>query len=348
MVWVLVAVLIGVGWIGVRLAGVDHGPTSLLSDGPIGPAHPLIVAEFHDPYESGGPGFDGAQFYAIARSPFDVKEAARYAGPPTYRLRRILYPAVAWAIAPGGGARLIWAMAFVSLIGVAVGAWALLRLPGSPGWLSLAMVINPGIVAGLWLSLGDVLATGLVLAAFATMFSRRVGATIVLLVLAALTREISLVAAFALMTTPGLTRRDRVLVGVLPCIPVGLWSLYVAHTLDGSFFEQPGGGTFTVPFSGWMGTGAPSFEIILIGLLAFVLALSLTTWRTTPWSVTLFVAVSLAMLVCSSPVIMRTWVGSTRVVAAAFPLAIWAIVGRATTRRRELSPTFGEVEPVAT
>lgn len=345
--WVLVTILIGAGWIGVRVNRVGVGPTVLLSDGPIGPAHTLIVEEFDHPYEADGPGFDGAQFYAAARSPFDVEKAAEHAGPPVYRLRRMLYPTLAWMLAPGGGDRLIWALALVSLVGVGLGAWALRRLPGAPSWLPLAMVLNPGIVAGLWLSLGDVFATGLVLAAFATMFSRRIGVAIILLVLAALTREISVLAAFALMTTPGLTRRERLLVGIVPCIPIGLWSLYVARTLGQSIFQQPGGGTFTFPFSGWVGAGTPTVEVVLVAVLAIILALSLTMWRTTPWSVTLYVGASLLTLICSTPVIMRTWVGSTRVVAAAFPLAIWAVRGRVVARRRALSPKSGLLESTA-
>lgn len=338
LAWVLVTVLIGTGWIGVRLTRVDGGPTVLLSDGLQSPAHPLIVEEFDDPYYEENAGFDGAQFYAIARSPADVKTAAKYVDPPTYRLRRILYPAVAGLLAPSGGIPLIWAMALVSLIGVAIGGWALTRLPGAPPWLAVFMVLNPGVIAGLWVSLGDVLATGLVLAAFAAMFSRRVALAIVVLALACLTREISVLAAFALMATPGLSRRDRLLVGIVPCIPVGLWSLYVARTLGEPIFTQPDGGTFTFPFAGWVDNGSTHEELALAAALAVVLALALTRWRRTPLPVTLYIAASLAVLICSTPIIMFTWAGSTRVITAALPLAIWVVLGHPTRVRRKLSP----------
>jgi len=337
----VVPVLIGVLWIGLRLASIDGGPTVLLSDGLHNPAHGLIVDEFDDPYEAPRAGFDGAQFYAIARSPLDVDKAAEHVDPPTYRLRRILYPAIAGLLAPGGGTMLIWALAFVSLAGVAIGAQALDRLPGAPPWLPLTMVINPGVIAGLWLSLSDVLATGLVLAAFAALFSRhrrRVGAAVVLLALACLTREISVLAAFALALLPGLSRRDRLLVGVVPCLPVGLWSLYLARALDAPLFAQPYGGTFTAPFLGWFHNDSTPEELLLAAAMGLVLAASLTKWRSTPFPVTAYVAVSLGVLVCSTPIIMDTWMGSTRVITAALPLAVWALVGRPSLRRRELSP----------
>ncbi len=339
--FVVLAVLIGVSWIGLRLVSIGDGETVLLSDGPHNPAHPLIEREFNAPYQAARAGFDGAQFYAIARSPIDVREAATYLDQPSYRLRRILYPAIAGMFAPRGGTPLIWSLALVSLVGVALGAWALGRLPGAPPWLPLTMVINPGVIAGLWLSLSDVLATGLVLAAFAAAFSRhrrRIVVVIVLLALASLTREISILAAFALVLLPGLSRRDRVLIGVVPGIPVGLWSLYVARVLDAPLFAQPYGGTFTAPFLGWLHNDSTPEELVLAAAMGLVLAASLTKWRSTPLPVTAYVALSLGILVCSTPIIMDTWMGSTRVITAALPLAIWTLVGRPSKRRHELAP----------
>lgn len=334
-------VVIGAVWIGLRMLGIGGGPTVLLSDGPMNPAHSLVTTDFHDPYQAERAGFDGAQFYAITRSPADLHEAAEHLDVPAYRLRRILYPALAGAVAPHGGTALIWSLALVSLLGVAIGGWALDRLPGAPPWLGIMMVVNPGVIAGLWLSLGDVLATGLVLAAFAALFSRdrrRVVYAVTLLSLACLTREISVLAALALVLLPGLSRRDRVLVGVAPMIPVGLWSLYVAWVLDAPLFAQPYGGTFTAPFLGWIRNDSTPGELLLAAVMALVLAASLTRWRSTPAPVTAYIAASLGVLVCSTPVIMDTWMGSTRVVTAALPLAVWALIGRPSKRRRELSP----------
>lgn len=334
-------VLIGIAWIALRLLAVGAGPTVLLSDGPHNSAHRLITAEFHHPYEARLAGFDGAQFYAIARSPFDVHQAAPHLDPPVYRLRRILFPALAGVIAPNGGNTLIWSMAFISLVGVAIGAWSLDRLPGAPPWLALTMVINPGVIAGLWFSLSDVLAAGLVLAGFAVLFSthrHRVVFAIGVLALACLTRELSILAAFSLALLPGLSRRERLLIGIVPGIPVGLWSLYVARTLGGSLFAQPYGGTFTVPFAGWLHSDSTSAEILVASVLACILAASLTRWRSTPLPVTAYNAAHLAILICSAPIIMGTWMGTTRVLTAALPLAIWALVGRTSKRRRALSP----------
>ena len=194
---IVVPVVIGALWLGLRINALGD-PSALLSNGAKNPANALVQREIPDAYTVPGVGFDGAQFYAIARGPFAWERTSRYLDVPSYRLRRILYPLGAGALAPGGGLPLVWSMALMSLVGIAIGGWWLDALPGAPTWLPLIMVLNPGVLWSLFASLSDALAAGLVLAAFGAMFTKRVRLAVVFLVLACLTRETSAVAAVAL------------------------------------------------------------------------------------------------------------------------------------------------------
>ena len=330
--WVLAAGLLAVAVV-VGVVVQHDSVTGLIGVGPASPAYPVVHHDLPDAVEFTGTGLDGALFYAIARSPFDVHRAARSLDYPTYRLRRILYPALGWAIAPSGGAPLIWALAGISIAGVVLGAWALSRFPGAPPWLPLAMVINPGVILALSLTLSDALATGLVLAAFAAMFRRRTAVAVALLVLACLTRETSYVAALSLAFWPGLTRPRRAALAVVPAVPLGLWSLFVAHTLGEPLLQQNGGGTFSLPLVGWARSGAGAADV-LVGLLAVgLIGAALTRWRRTPLPVTIYLAVTLVMVICSAPIIAQTWFGTGRVIAVAYPLAIWVLARRPSRTR---------------
>lgn len=336
---IVVPVVIGALWLGLRVNALGD-PTALLSNGAKNPANALIQREIPDAYTVPGIGFDGAQFYAIARGPFAWERTSHYLDVPSYRLRRILYPLGAGALAPGGGVPLVWTLALMSLLGIAIGGWWLDALPGAPPWLPLLMVLNPGVLWSLFASLCDALAAGLVLAAFGAMLTRRVRLAVVFLVLACLTRETSAVAALALAFTPGLSTRARAAVAVIPIVPVVLWSGAVSWSLGTSFFAQPVGGSFTLPFRGWVHNGSTPGEFVLVIAMTLLVVAALARWRTAPLPVTLYLAATLGMLVCSAPVIMSQWIGTSRVMTAAIPLAVWVLAGRRTRARRLLDPSF--------
>lgn len=64
-------------------------------------------------------GHDGQQFYAIARAPMHLDDAAEHLDRPRYRLQRPLFPVLAWALHPsGGGTGLVWALIAVGVAGV--------------------------------------------------------------------------------------------------------------------------------------------------------------------------------------------------------------------------------------
>ena len=333
----------------VRALGSASG---LLSVGPHAPGYPLVHDEIPHLRTAVGRGHDGVYFYAIARHPFAFSRTARILVVPTFRYRRILFPLLAGRLAPGGGLGLVYAMVLVSLAGVALGAWSLARLPGAPRWLSLMAILNPGVIAALFYSLSDALATGLVLAAFATMSRRRVAATVAWLVLAAFTRETAVLAALALACWPGLRTRDRVAVAGLPVASLAAWSAYVAARTHSSSFAQPNGGALTWPLGGWIHGGGTSGNLMIELALVGVLLLALVRWRGWPAPVPLFVLANLVLLVCASTAVTSWWYDATRVASAAFPLAVWMIVGSpdafATAGGGRLAaPTGAPRDPVA-
>jgi hypothetical protein len=330
---------IGALWLGLRVNALGD-PTALLSNGAKNPANAIVQKDMPGAFTVDGIGFDGAQFYAIARGPFAWERTSQYLDVPTYRLRRILYPLAAGALAPGGGVRLVWAMALLTVVGIGIGGWWLDAFPGAPPWLPVVMAFNPGVLCSLFASLSDGLAAGLVIAAFGAMFTRRTRLAVCFLVLACLTRETSVLAGFALAFTPGLTGRARAALAVIPVLPVAIWSVAVSRTLGSSFFAQPVGGSFTLPFAGWVGNGSTTAEMALVIGMGLLVVAALTRWRSTPISITAFLALSLAMLVCSAPVIMSQWIGTSRVMTAAIPLAVWVLAGRPSKARRRLSPSW--------
>src|SRR5205085_2289525 len=105
------------------LATVVHNgnqPLALLEPGRAGPSAAAFAHDFPNVVLPPGAGHDGQMFYAIARQPMHPNDAARTLGPnPRYRLQRIVFPALAWALHPsGGGDGLVWALVIVSVLAV--------------------------------------------------------------------------------------------------------------------------------------------------------------------------------------------------------------------------------------
>lgn len=343
--WIMTLVVGLVASMFVVIAIRAHGDISgLIGVGPASPAHPQVVADMPDAVEFTHTGLDGALFYAIARHPTDVASASRYLDYPTYRLRRILLPFTAGLLVPSGGAPLIATMAAISILGTMLGAWWSTKFPGATDWLPLMAVINPGVILALTLTLSDALATGLVLAAFGSMFSRKTALAVVFLTLACLTRETSAIAALCLATWPGLKPRHRALVGLVPLVPIGAWSWYVAQTLGEPLFAQHPGGTVTLPLMGWARADFGGADLIVALLGVVLMGAALAKGRRVVLPVRLYLAVTLAMVVCASPIIAETWFGTGRVMSVGFPLAIWVLSrrGRAPKAHRAPEPSTGD------
>ncbi len=327
LVAIVLPCVLGAAVIGLRVQAFGD-PSALLAIGPENASYDFVLSELPDAYVFEGNGFDGMVFFTIARHPLDVRRTAEHLKVPTYQLRRIGYPLAAKAIAPSGGVALIWALSGLSLLGVAVGGWALSRFPHAPPWLPVTMVINAGTVCALFTATADALAAGVSIAAISVMFRRRLGLAIALLAVAGLTRETSLIAVLTLATWPGLVPRQRVAAAVVPFLPVGLWSIYVSLVLDASPFDQPDGGTFTAPFLGWIRDTPAAGELVLavftFGLMIAAIVIGWHAYR----PIALYLVATLVVFVCATPIITQQWLGFARITTVAFPLSVWLVVAR--------------------
>jgi hypothetical protein len=110
----------------------------------------------HEPYEQlhlgfQTEGYDGQFYYALARAPWRVHERGFDSAP--IRHKRILYPALAWALSGGGDPRrLLWVLPSLNLAAIAglAGLGALLALWRglSPWWgVLLPLATNAGMPA---------------------------------------------------------------------------------------------------------------------------------------------------------------------------------------------------------
>lgn len=297
---------------------------ALLGVGPEGPARAQIETEIPDLHLTSDYGHDGQQFYVISRHPFDPQAAEGSVDPLAYRYRRILYPLIGSALAPQGGRWLIGVFLLESLVGVALGAWALTRLPGGPRWLPLTMAFTPGVIAALGLSLSDALAAGLGLLAVALATERRWWPAVGVVTAAVLTRETLLLVALGLALTPGMPRRARAAVAGVPLLAFGAWSAWSAHAAGASSSEG-GSDQLAVPFGGWMSVHVPWGQRGLLAAVFLLLAAGAwRSWRDAP-HVAFACAGGAVLLACISDLVAFNWVNSMRPIAPMVPLALWAL-----------------------
>lgn len=298
---------------------------ALLSVGPQGPARAQIQREIPDLHLTESYGHDGQQFYVISRHPFEPQAAERSVSPLAYRYRRILFPLVGSVLAPSGGRQLIAVFLLESLVGVALGAWALTRLPGAPRWLPLSMAFTPGVIAAMGLSLSDALATGLGLLAVALAMERRWWPTVAALVAAVLTRETLILVAVGLVLTPGMPKRMRAATLAVPALVFAAWSAWSSHAA-GASSTKGGADQLAFPFAGWLTVHVPMGQrFLLLAVFVLLAAGAWRAWRTGAPHVAAIVALGALLLVSISDLVAFNWTNSMRPVAPMIPLALWAL-----------------------
>lgn len=298
---------------------------ALLGVGPQGPARTQIQREIPDLHLTDDYGHDGQQFYVISRHPFDPEAAQDSVSPLAYRYRRILFPLVGRIFAPNGGRQLIAVFLLESLVGVALGAWALTRFPGAPRWLPLTMAFTPGVIAAMGLSLSDALATGLGLLAVALAMERRWWPTVATLVAAVLTRETLILVAVGLVLTPGMPRRMRAATLAVPALVFGAWSAWSSHAA-GASSTKGGADQLAAPFMGWLTVHVPMGQrFLLLAVFALLVAGAWKAWRTGAPHIAAIVGLGALLLVSISELVAFNWTNSMRPVAPMVPLALWAL-----------------------
>jgi hypothetical protein len=183
----------------------------------------------------GGQGHDGKYFFVQANDPWilEPRENIAVVDRPLYRSQRMLYPLLAGAGGAFSPGAIVWALLAINVVAMGVGTWATALIAQSMGvspWWGLAFTLNLGFISELIIDGAGIVASAAAFGAVALMLRKRLGWGILLLVLAALTREAMLIAAVGsawwLWRERDKTREAIMVVG-MPIAVVVIWAVYV-------------------------------------------------------------------------------------------------------------------------
>jgi hypothetical protein len=151
----------------------------------------------------GSGGYDGQFFFRLALDPFTTTRIAHgiILDLPAYRQQRIVYPLLAWLFSGGNPVAAAWA-----LIGVNVAAYAglgylagsLARSYNRNALLGLIVVAYPGFLMSLSRDLCEIVATFFLLASLLALRKQRYLSSALLMTLAILSKETTIVVAGAM------------------------------------------------------------------------------------------------------------------------------------------------------
>jgi hypothetical protein len=216
-------------------------PANLLQGATDGPAYALLHRDFPDVEFLPGLGLDGQQYYAMARNPVHLDQAARSLDRPIYRWQRPLFPWLARVVHPTGtgGAGLVGAFFILGLAALLVGgiaAGALSTALGGRTWPAALFPLLPGAYMSMRVTVSDSLAMALVLVALALSTHRRAWLAVAVGCLAALTRETTVI----VFVGWALARRTRAttLLAVVPIAIAGAWAVWLRVTLPAARPEK--------------------------------------------------------------------------------------------------------------
>jgi hypothetical protein len=319
-----------------------YGVVALAAPGAKGPSAAVFHHDFPDLKLPTGIGADGQMFYALAREPMHLRDAAHQLDRPRYRAQRILIPVLVWALHPsGGGKGLVVALVLVNIIGLFIGALATgalsSTLGGSP-LLALFFPVLPGALMCLNLATPDAFALALALAAAAFDLRERRRTAIVVAVAAVLAKESLLVLIVGYAIWRGGRRGARF--AIVPAAVAGAWWLYLRITLAGTGNQSvefnPGRGIVRA-LGFWVHGNQMSMLSVLGGLILGALALRRGGWRN-PFGP----AVALEMLfvlMLSAEVLVHDYNGTR----AALPLLVTAILSLVASAGRGAPADAGDV-----
>jgi len=241
-------------------------------------------------------GYDGQFTYTIATDPAG---GVPFMDVPAYRYQRILYPMLARVIGLGQADSIAWALILVNLIALMAGTAileALLAAAHSSRWYALAYSLFAGIMMPLRLDLTETLAYALALGGVLAATRSHCRISGVLLALAALTKETTLIFAAGVVVsgiaagwknrrlssslhdgqlpeTPPTRIRCAIGIGLIAVVPFGVWQLLLWSRF-GQFGLGSGGALGTpfelIPLRGWWSLASinlGAFAIITLVML---------------------------------------------------------------------------------
>lgn len=240
---------------------------------------PLGLAELGTRYWPGegrdDQGYDGQFAYYLALDP-NPERVRPHLDVPSYRYQRILYPAVARALAFGRSEWIPWTLIAVNLAAHFTATWLLvliLRERGQPPGYALGFGLWVGQVAAVGTDLNEPLAYALVLGAWWARLQRRERMAALFLSLSLFAKETSLLFWVAVMVDDVLRRCWRSVAGLgAGGLAFGIWQLWLLGRF-GSLGLGSGGAMATrfeiVPLMGLLRVGAVSLAVLALYLIIF-------------------------------------------------------------------------------
>lgn len=285
-------------------------------------------------------GHDGQTALIVATDPLMTDPAAAEAlDSAGFRYRRILFPLLAGLAGTLSPAAAISGMTIVAALAYAVtiAATAHLARGVRAHWAVLAVAVAPGLWLSIRLLTVDALAIALLASALVALDLRRIRSAAVLFALAALTKEVYVVAALvaAFVSWRGRQPSDAAWLGGLPVLALGMWSTVVQLRVGEGFSPR---GNLGAPLVGlvssidrWIDTGLS--EVLLGGAVVASVGLAAATFTRARWPLRLQV---LPWIVIG--LLMSDWVWIIPGNAARALLPIW-VLGAVTVFR---APGIGD------
>ncbi len=208
----------------------------------------LIGTQYDPGLPHGTPGYDGQFAYQIARDPIDGWMKVDV---PAYRYQRIVYPIAAHVLALGNAELIAWTLIAINIAALIAGTWfteEILAHYGASRWYALVYGLNAGTLMSVRLDLTEPLAYGLVQAGILLVLKDRSRWAAIVLAIAALTKEMTLLCVAAVAVRYVVQRSGRRLIelSVIAGAPFALWQLLLLNR-----FGQLGigsGGAMATPF----------------------------------------------------------------------------------------------------
>lgn len=183
-------------------------------------------------------GFDGQQFLSIAFDPFlHNPDTLSTLDSPRLRYRRILYPLLSHILGFGNVNLIPYAMVAINIAAIIGLNWIFTQYFNTKKWRSLFILCIPGVWIVLSLSTADLLNSLLTIAAFYCYRNSQIGRTAILLSLAYLTKEVSVMMGIALILNSAWKRDGKQIVYLgAAFLPAFVWNIYVLLRLKSQGF----------------------------------------------------------------------------------------------------------------
>ncbi len=196
-------------------------------------------------------GYDGLYYAQIAHDPsLRDRELPRAMDNFAYRARRILPPALAWALGAGRPEWIIHTYAVLNIaawLALAAILWRLLGVSDLRGWLAWTGVLfSAGALSSVRLALTDLTALTIIAGALLAAERSRGNLAVGALAFAGLARETSLLVTTGLVEAPWFSRKNALRLALVAA-PLALWLGYVRWRVGPA---DAGWANFTWPGAG--------------------------------------------------------------------------------------------------